>query len=300
MLDDRHYMRPEYRPRSVFGLNMPINTLLIITLVVCFALQQIDIAYFGGAHLQYLVLSNAGLRHGYVWQLLTFQFLHDGILHLFGNLICLWFFGRFVEERLGRAHFVALYFLSGLAGGLLQSLLAWIFPYHFLGGVVGASSGVMALIAAFALMEPESPILLFFVLPVRAKYLLYIEAAIALFFTIVPSDPMIAHGAHLGGIMFAVAYFRWGLNLSYRWAEWNPLQKKMRRERMIKAATVKPSLAKLRRRPTTGEITDLPSEEFISSQVDPILDKISAHGIQSLTERERAILQAARAKMSKR
>ena len=46
--------------------------------------------------------------------------------------------------------------------------------------------------------------------------------------------------------------------------------------------------------------TDLPSEEFISREVDPILDKISAHGIQSLTERERKILEAARNKMAKR
>ena len=50
----------------------------------------------------------------------------------------------------------------------------------------------------------------------------------------------------------------------------------------------------------TGQWADLPSEEFISKEVDPILDKISAHGIQSLTERERKILEAARAKMAKR
>jgi hypothetical protein len=137
-------------------------------------------------------------------------------------------------------------------------------------------------------------------MPLRAKYLLYIEGAIALFFTLVPSDPSIAHAAHLGGILFGVAYVRWGLNLSQSWAEWRPLQRKMRSERMIKAATVKPSLSKLRRRPNPEDAQDLPSEEFISKQVDPILEKISAHGIQSLTEQERAILQAARAKMSKR
>jgi hypothetical protein len=45
---------------------------------------------------------------------------------------------------------------------------------------------------------------------------------------------------------------------------------------------------------------DLPPEEFLSKEVDPILDKISAHGIQSLTDRERRVLQAARAKMAKR
>jgi len=46
--------------------------------------------------------------------------------------------------------------------------------------------------------------------------------------------------------------------------------------------------------------TELPSKEFISREVDPILDKISAHGLQSLTDRERKILEAARSKMAKR
>jgi len=59
----------------------------------------------------------------------------------------------------------------------------------------------------------------------------------------------------------------------------------MRRERMMKAAAVSQPLAKLRRRQPAEESSDLPSEEFISKQVDPILDKISAQGIQSLTER---------------
>jgi len=115
---------------------------------------------------------------------------------------------------------------------------------------------------------------------------------------IYPTDH-VAYAAHLGGILFALAYMRWGLNFSHTLAEWNPLQRRLRRERMIKAATVKP-ISALRRRPRPDVATDLPSDEFISKEVDPILDKISAHGIQSLTDRERAILQAARNKMSKR
>jgi membrane associated rhomboid family serine protease len=300
MLDDRPYMRPDYRSGASYWLNLPLSVLLIIALVAAFVLQQIDIAYFHAAHLPDLMLSNEGLRHGYVWQLLTFQFLHEGLLHLGFNLIGIWFFGRFVEERLGKAHFLKLYFLSGIAGGLLQSLMAWLFPNHFLGFVVGASAGVLALVAAFALIEPDANILMFMVFPMRALYLLYIELIVALFFTVVPSDPAVAHAAHLGGILFAIAYMRWGLNASRALAEWNPLQRKLRRERMIKAATIRAPLSKLRRRPQFDDSTDLPSEEFISKEVDPILDKISAHGIQSLTPRERDILQAARARMSKR
>jgi membrane associated rhomboid family serine protease len=300
MLDDRSYMRPDYGSGPAAWLRMPVTVLLTIALIVAFVLQQIDIAYFHQRHLQYLELSPEGLRHGYIWQLLTFQFLHAGPMHLFGNLIGIWFCGRYVEERLGKAHFLKIYFLGGVTGGLLQSIAAWIFPMHFGGTVVGASAGVMASIAAFCLIDPEGVILAFFVLPIRAIYILYFELGISLLFTIVPSEPGIAWTAHLGGILFAIAYMRWGLNASRALSEWNPLQRKMRRERMIKAATVRAPLSKGRRRSELEDAQDVPSEEFISQQVDPILDKISAHGIQSLTPREREILQAARARMSKR
>lgn len=296
-------MRPDYRPRSALAwLHMPVSILLMIVLVICFALQQVDQAYFDGSHLPWLMLSNYGLAHGYVWQLLTFQFLHGGVMHLACNLIGIWFFGRFIEERLGKGQLLAIYFLSGIVGGLFQSLLGWAFPVHYASYVIGASCGVMAFIAAFSLLEPDAPIFLFFILPLRARYLLYIETAIALFFTVVPADNSIAHAAHLGGIAFAVAYMKWGLDWSRTMHEWSFLQRKKRTERMIKAATVRPPMAALRRRPRPSPETplDLPSDEFISKEVDPILDKISEHGIQSLTERERAILQAARNKMSKR
>src|SRR5581483_4849054 len=97
------------------------------------------------------------------------------------------FFGRFVEERLGKFNLLKLYFGSGVAGGLLFAILAWMFPNHF-GYALGASAGVSGLLAAFATLEPEGTILFNFLFPIRAKYLLYIAAAIDLFFTIVPSD----------------------------------------------------------------------------------------------------------------
>ena len=103
-----------------------------------------------------------------------------------------------------------------------------------------------------------------------------------------------------GGLLTGVAFIRWGQNATQALTEWNPLQRKMRREKMLTAATVQPVVSALRRKPRIVDAQELPPAEFISQEVDPILDKISAHGIQSLTERERQILQAARAKMSKR
>ena len=190
-----------------------------------------------------------------------------------------------------------LYFLSGTAGGLLQGLLGIAFPMQFGLPTFGASAGIAGLVAAFATMDPDAPILFSLIIPMRAKHVFYVSLAVALFFTIVPSNYEVAHAAHLGGLLFGAAYIRRGIGFTQSLSEWNPLRRKLRREQMIKAVTVKPS--RLGRQAKLVETTELPSEEFMSKEVDPILEKISAHGIKSLTEREREILQAARARMSK-
>lgn len=288
MLDDRSYMRDAPR-RSEWHWT---TIIMVVTGVVC-ALQMINDVYVGATVDQYLALSNRGLAHGYVWQLLTFQFLHVGLNHLFGNLIGLWFFGRFVEERLGARRFLQVYFLSGVAGGLLHSLLAWGFPHQFGLPVYGASAGVLGLIAAFALLEPEGEILIFFILPVKAKFLLYAELGISLFFTLVPVQSGVAHAAHLGGILFAMGFVHWLRQPElFGWL----VRPTERPRELVTTRAAKVSW----RREKPVEAPDLPAAEFISQEVDPILDKISTHGMQSLTEREKKILEAARAKMSKR
>jgi membrane associated rhomboid family serine protease len=263
----------------------------------CFALQEIAFFYFHRANwvIDNLALSTTGLRTGRIWQLLTFQFLHVGFWHLAFNLLTLWFFGRHVEERLGSRSFLKLYFLSGAAGGLLQAGLGWIVPRYF-GNIptFGASAGICGIISAFALMEPEAEIRIWGVLPIKAKHLLWFGGGVALFFTLVPSDGGVAHAAHLGGYLAGMGYMRW--DLARPAVNWNPLQGRRRKRQLVQAAA---QIARWRgtREQATGE---LPPEEFISRQVDPILDKISAHGIHSLTPAERKILEAARAKMAKR
>jgi hypothetical protein len=140
-------------------------------------------------------------------------------------------------------------------------------------------------------------LLVFFVIPVsmRARTLLWISLGLAAFGILVPHGP-VADGAHLGGILTGVAYVRWR-SAAGRWhLRWPSVRPRARRE-LVTTATTKGSAW---RRAQRGSPDDLPTEEFISREVDPILDKISAHGIQSLTERERRILEAARAKMSRR
>jgi hypothetical protein len=155
------------------------------------------------------------------------------------------------------------------------------------------------LVAAYATLYPERPLmlLLFFIIPVsmRAKFLLLFSALLAVFGLVFPMDN-IAHAAHLGGILAGIVFVRYAIH-------WNWHLPRLRRPR---SQTVRPLVHAQRRvsapwgQKQGGVDEDLPPDEFLSKEVDPILDKISAHGIQSLTERERRILETAREKMVRR
>ncbi len=291
-LSDRFYLRDE--ERSPFRI--PAFALLMIVITAAFAFQEINKVYLRWPLIEYAALSTGGLGKGYVWQLLTFQFLHGGLWHLIFNLVCIYLFGRFCEERFGWRRMLAVYFLSGVFGGLLQALMAMSFPSYFGHYVFGASAGACGLLAAFCVCAPDEEILVCFVIPMKARVLLIIATGIALFFTVVPSDPVIAHTAHLGGILFGAGFVRFGWQdrkLSWRLPRWRsrrsgPLVK----VRFPKGSGPEGDAAELMAGPPRGD--------FISREVDPILEKISAHGIHSLTERERKILEAARERMEKR
>ena len=253
-----------------------------------------------------LALSWEGLRHGYVWQLLTFQFMHAGLLHLLLNCWTIYVFGRELEIAFGAKRFLLLYFFSGTVGGLLQALagsLVHFFPSawaeSFAGPTLGASAGAFGLVAAFAMLFPERvlTLLLFFIIPVnlRAKFLLLFAALLALFGILFPYGG-VAHVAHLGGMFTGMFFVRYAMHWNFRW----PSLRRGRGtppRRLVKVSTG--SSARWGRVKSSQE-TEVPADDFLTREVDPILDKISAHGIQSLTERERRILEAARERMGKR
>jgi hypothetical protein len=202
----------------------------------------------------------------------------------------------------GKKRFLLAYLGSGLVGGLLQCVLMLLFPGHFAPFVFGASAGVMGVFAIFARLEAGSEIRWNFILPIRAEVLLWVTAAVSLFFTIVPSPRGggTAHAAHLGGILAGLAFVRLGWHRDFQPLPWESAWQRFRQTFRRPAAATR-----LARRPAVRSAAKgmVPREEldtdFISKDVDPILDKISAHGIQSLNERERRILEAARARMAK-
>lgn len=240
----------------------------------------------------YLPLSLEGIEKGYLWQLVTYQFMHAGFLHIFLNSWVIYIFGREMEYVLGGKKFLALMFSSGIVGGVFQMLVAFIWPQYFGGAVVGASACGFGLIAAYCLMFPDRELtllLLFFIpLHLRARTLLIASVVIAVagFAFHDVFMPHVAHVAHLGGMAMGWFFVRKIVQ-----GDWSRL-----------AGVVRPAEKRVKRiapRTRVEPVEEKPEGSFMESEVDPILDKISAHGIQSLTAREREILEAARKRVRK-
>jgi membrane associated rhomboid family serine protease len=304
MIEDRYYMR-----ESSFDPRRSATIFLIVANVVAFFAECLRYGYpphFPSG--DYLALSWDGLKHGHVWQLLTFQFMHAGLLHLLFNCWAIFVVGRDVEKELGIKRFLILYFGSGVVGGLFQAFagsLSQVFPashwaHAFTAPTVGASAGGLGLIAAYSRLFPERVLtmLIYFIVPVtmRAKFLLVFTGLISLFGLLFPgATGSVADAAHLGGMLAGVLFVRYALNWNL---EWLNLRKRGAAPRRLVKVSSASSARWGRAKPISeGEVAP---EDFLTQEVDPILDKISAHGIQSLTERERRVLEAARQRMGKR
>jgi len=153
-------------------------------------------------------LSWAGLTAGMIWQLVTHQFLHGSLFHLFVNMVGLWFSGRILENLMGGRKFLILYLTCGVAGGILQVLLV---PGTIL---IGASGAVFGVVCAFSALFPELRItaMIFFVVPVdlKAKWLGWGLVAISFLLTISGLGGNIGHAAHLGGALTGYAFVYFG------------------------------------------------------------------------------------------
>jgi membrane associated rhomboid family serine protease len=301
MLSDRDYMREEDQ-----GTRLSWTVMLLIALVVVFAADAIAKAYLGLSLQQHGALSSSVWQSGWVWQLVTFQFLHGGFPHLFFNGLGIWMFGRPIEAAFGGRRMLGLWMAGGLVGGLLQLGISAAFPNQFSPDVVGASAGLMTFLAIFCRLEPDARILLALIVPVPARFLFYFSVGVAVFFIVVPSRDGVAHAAHLGGLLFGWFWVQAGYHrgeslwdrLSEAWHRWNQQRQTSRPvSRAAEGKIIKPSF-RSDSAPTPAK--ELSNAEFMAREVDPILDKIARDGIGSLTAAERQTLEAARKKVTRR
>jgi hypothetical protein len=216
------------------------------------------------------------------------------VWHILINSWAIYLFGREIEEALGHKKFLVLFLAAGAVGGIFQVLAAMLWPGLFGGPVVGASAGGFGLMAAYAVLFPERELtLLFPPVTFHAKTLLILSAVLAVAGIVFPVDH-VANAAHLGGMLTGVVFIR-----QFSQGRWMPSGFSSGGAAPGEFITGWVGKSSLWRSAPDKPDEDLSTDEFVKSEVDPILDKISRHGIQSLTERERKILEQARNRMAK-
>ena len=194
--------------------------ILLINVLVFFAVNYTNIAFRGVRLVYWLSLIPGRINMGWVWQFVTYMFVHGSVWHLFFNMFALIMFGRSLERYLGTREFVLFYFLCGILGGII-SYLFYIIQGTTNVAVMGASGSIYALLFLCAVLFPGARLLLFFVIPVKMPYAVMIYIAIELFSQIYGVANGVAHLIHLSCILIAWLYvwLRFRLNPIKVWKE---------------------------------------------------------------------------------
>lgn len=277
--EDRQYYRDETQPfysGSNFSRYSMIWILIVINLVV-FVLDTFSpkLPGEGGTHWLSKALSLQSDHLLYLWSYLTYGFAHSsfdtktGIWHIAGNMITLFFLGRPVENRLGRRELLRFYLISIVVAGIGWILVRAMLTPGQPGYIVGASGAVSAVVVLFIFMYPREKILLMGVIPMPAWVLGVLLLGMNMLHAF-DQNSHIAWEAHLVGAAFGALYYK--LNWNFEKFQFSGFKKRFR---------ASPKL-----RVHNPESVDTQLQE----QADQILAKINEQGEESLTARERKIL----------
>ena len=200
-----------------------------------------------------------------LWQPFTYLFFHGGIWHVLINMFVLWMFGSELEKFWGKKEFLRFFFITGIGSGLITIL----FSLSSTNPVVGASGAIYGVLLAYGLLFPNRLVYLYFLIPIKVKYLVILIGAIAFFSSLNPGNSNISHLTHLSGMVIGFIYLRSSIN-------WNTINHfVIHRKDEIKR-----------------HYEDKKNEkrEALKLQVDAILDKINDVGYDNLSESEREFL----------
>jgi membrane associated rhomboid family serine protease len=178
----------------------PGTTLLILVNVAVFFLEQLAPGLIGPFALWPLGAAHEVGVSFAPWQLVTYAFLHGGLMHLAFNMFALYMFGGAIEQVFGTRRYLTYYFVCAISAGLTQLVFALV-----TGGVypvVGASGAVFGLLLAYAMYFPNNRVMLIFPpIPMQARTFVLVYAALELFLGVSGTQEGVAHFAHLGGMI---------------------------------------------------------------------------------------------------
>lgn len=193
---------------SIFYLSLPTGVKwLLIANVAIFLIDWFGSMLAGAPIFRAFALIPWDIVHGLaIWQLVTYMFLHAGILHILFNMLMLWMFGAPIEDTWGTNRFLQYYFTCGIGAGLcvIAADFAWGDPMQPL---IGASGAIFGLLLAYGMLFPNQTVLMMFLFPIKAKYMVMIYGAIE-FLLVFRTDSPVSSLAHLGGMLFGFLFIR--------------------------------------------------------------------------------------------
>lgn len=286
-LDSRDYLRDESQRfgggGGGFGRGFSghsITTWLIIINAIVFVWDGIFGAAARGSFLSlypwgYFSVDKA-VFSGQVWRFATYQFLHAGFFHILFNMIGIYFFGPLLEQHLGRQRFLAYYLICGVGGAVVATLLGTIpglniFPVQ--AELIGASGALFGILVGCAVLFPHQRVqLLFPPIPMTMRTMALVFLAIASLSVVAGSPNAGGEAAHLGGALVGFVLIR-QLGL-LGWAD------------RVSPQAVSSHVQDKR------YIRKQAQKQSHDAEVDRILAKVRAQGLQSLTRGEKKTLAA--------
>lgn len=309
---------------SPYSMFTPAIKVLIIMNVIVFVLEHVltpsfvvynnSLRQYIHYFVQYTGYWQPGSGYFYVWQVLTYQFLHADVWHILMNMYVLWMFGSEVEAMWGSKRFLQYYFISGIGAGIAHTAMSFVtsqpneFGLERYVPLVGASGSIMGVMIAFAVMFPYRTFYFFPIfIPIKAWFLVSAYILIEIFKGFMSNDN-VAHFAHLGGALTGFLLIKFGDKLGVFGAldkltgMFGGKKETYHGGRVIdahfKERTVETEQSTERKVMFHGGTFFHNGEQITPEIVDSILDKINVVGFDNLSDREKEILREVSRRMS--
>jgi membrane associated rhomboid family serine protease len=266
----------------------PVVKKLLIINGVIFIAQQIIGLFYPGAMEQLFGLHHQGfVQELKLWQIFTYMFLHGGWFHILFNLLGLWMFAGELEQIWGRSLFIRYYLLCGMGAGLFIALMNYFIytKYQINAVTLGASGAIYAILLAYGWTWPNRQVLLYFVIPIKVKYLVVIFGLIEFFGTLsnaAGTGGNISHIGHLGGLVSGLIF----ILIRMRKTGTAETRTKGVKDNFISSVMRKRRLDKKKK--------DIEIRIQAKQIIDELLEKIARQGMSSLSQKERKDLEWAR------
>lgn len=153
-----------------------------------------------------------GLR---IWQFLTYMFVHVDPMHLIFNMLVLWFFGPGLENRWDSRRFWQFFLITGVGAGIMHAALALLAVHQEVAPIIGASGAIYGVLLAFAIYYPDQTVLLWFVVPVKIKYLVVVLIFLVFLGTAGSGGGNVSNLTHLTGLLVAYGW------MAYHHRDWD-------------------------------------------------------------------------------